>query len=481
MARDTTPSVKSESPPPSSSQGGNGARGAWEADGAGHGGMVLSRAMFASLAIPAFRLVWVSNLGMMFAMQMQMVARGWLIYDMTRSPVALAWVLFSMMGPMAVFSLLGGAIADRLRKKMVIMVSQTFNILSALVLGTIIVTGNVTFTHFIIFGLFNGIILPLSMPARQAIIPEIVGEEKLVNAIALNTASMNLSRILAPTLAGIIIAVMAGGDTSSAVGVGIIFYVIAGLYLMSILTLARLRDPGRPAMAEQHSLVGDMGAGLAYVWRSPALRGLLALAFIPLLFGMPIQFLMPAFNQDIMEMGPRGLGVLMGAMGVGALIGSLALASMGNMRSKGLLLLGSAMLWAVFLGLFGMSHSLPLTLPLLGIVGFFMTIYMAMNMTLVQLAAAPEMRGRVMSLIMMTFGLMPLGVFPMSILAEQIGIDIAILAAAVGLGVLTLAMAVANPAIRRIDLGYSAPLSGESSPQPQSGPAPDLASDRVSP
>ena len=469
MVRETAPFKKSESLPPSSPLGGNGVR----VDGAGHGGMVLTRAMFASLTIPAFRLVWASNLGMMFAMQMQMVARGWLIYDMTRSPVALAWVLFSQMGPMAIFSLPGGVLADRLRKKTVILISQGLNVASAVVMATIIITGNVTFTHFIIFGVFNGIVLPMSMPARQAIIPEIVGEEKLANAIALNTASMNLSRILAPTLAGITIALIAGGDTSSFMGVGVIFYIIAGLYMMSILTLVKLRDVGRPAMVEQHSVVGDMGAGLRYVWRSPGLRGMLALAFIPLIFGMPIQFLMPAFNQDVMEMGPRGLGLLMGTMGAGALIGSLALAGLGNMRRKGLLLLGAAVLWAVFLGLFGVSSSLPLTLPLLGTVGFFMTIYMALNMTLIQLAAAPEMRGRVMSLMMMTFGLMPLGVFPMSILAEQIGIALAILASAVGLGVLTLAMAVVNPVVRRIDLGYDASSPGEPPLQPQNGRVPD--------
>ena len=429
--------------------------GGWGEGGAGHGSLVLTKAMFASLANRDFLLLWLSNLAAMFAMSMQMVARGWLIYDITKSAVALAWVMFSFMMPMLIFSLVGGVIADRLRKKGVMIASQSVNAIATLVLATIIITGNVTFSHFIIFGAVNGIVLSLSMPARQVIIPEIIGEKGLVNAFALNTASMNVSRILGPGIAGVLIALIGGGETSSTIGVGVIFYIIAGMYVMSVLTLTLLRHEGRTMMSEHQGMARDIGAGLKYIRGNSVILGLLIVAFIPLLLGMPIMFLLPVFNDEVLGMGSVGLGLLMTAMGVGALIGSLVLAGIGDTGRKGLILLACIMGWAVFLGLFAISTSLFMALVLLGVVGLFSSIFMAMNMTLVQLVTIPEMRGRVMSLMMMTFGLMPIGVFPMSVLADSIGIGNALLISAFGLGLLILIVSVLFPAIRRIDRGYS--------------------------
>ncbi len=415
--------------------------------------------MFASLANREYLLVWLGNLGAMFAMQMQMVARGWLIYDMTESAIALAWVTLSFMAPTLVFALFGGVMADRLLKKWVMIGTTGLNAVASLALATIIITGNVTFTHFILFGLLNGTVLALSMPARQAIIPGIVGEANLVNAMALNTASMNLSRILAPALAGVLIALVAGGDRTSALGVGIVFYIITLLYVISVITLLLLRHEGRTVITQRRGMIGDIGNGLKYVVRNPTILGLLLMGLVPLVFGMPLQFLLPVFNTEVLSRGPEGLGLLMASMGVGALIGSLVLAGLGDMRHKGLILLAAAMTWAIFIGLFSLSTNLSLVLPLLAMIGFGSTAFMAMNMSLVQLAVSDEMRGRVSSLSMMTFGLMPLGVFPTSILAERFGIGPALLVGAVGLGIMTLVAAVAFPAIWRIDKGHG-PMAG---------------------
>ncbi len=429
----------------------------------GQGSLVLTRTMFASLANRDFALVWSSNLAAMFGQQMQMVARGWLIYDMTTSAVALAWVTFSFMLPTLIFSLLGGVIADRLRKKRVMIFAQVLHFIAMLVIATITITGNVTFTYFIFFGLLNGTLMSLNSPARQAIVPGIVGESGLGNAVALNMASMNLSRILAPTMAGVLIALLAGGDKTSALGVGIVFYVIAALDLLSVMLLLLLRYEGRDVRVERRGMVSDMGDGLKYVARTPLIMGLLVMGFVPMLFGMPLQFLLPVFNKEILEMGPEGLGLLMTAMGAGALIGSLALAGAGNVGRKGLILLISAAIWAVFMGIFALSGNLTMALLLLAVVGLSSTAYMAMNMTLIQLAVPPRMMGRVMSLAMMTFGLMPLGVFPMSIMAESYGIGTALLAGAVGLGIATLTCAIVFPSIRRIDKRHEPVAEAESS------------------
>ncbi|MEE3183961.1 MAG: MFS transporter, partial [Pseudomonadota bacterium] len=166
--------------------------------------------MFSSLRIRDFKLLWISNLAASFAMQMQMIARGWLIYDMTGSPLDLTWVMLAFMLPSLVFSLAGGVIADRMRKKSIMVTSQLLNTVATVLLATIIYNGDVTFAHFIYFGLFNGTVLSFSMPARSAVIPEIVGQDSVVNAMALQSATFNLSRILGPVAAGALMAYAAG-------------------------------------------------------------------------------------------------------------------------------------------------------------------------------------------------------------------------------------------------------------------------------
>ena len=157
--------------------------------------------MFQSLAIRDFRYLWMGSVCASFAMQMQIVARGWLIYDMTSSPMALTWVMLSFMLPSFLFSLGGGVIADRARKKAIMIISQSLNTAATVLLAWIVVTDQVTFWHFIYFGLFNGTVLAISMPARSSVTPEIVGDENLVNAMALQSATFNLARILGPVLA----------------------------------------------------------------------------------------------------------------------------------------------------------------------------------------------------------------------------------------------------------------------------------------
>lgn len=418
-------------------------------------GVFFTRGMFASLANRDFRFLWIGSLGAQFAMQMQMVARGWLIYAMTESPLMLTWVLLSFAIPSFLFSLFGGVIADRLQKKKVMMVSQFLNCVATLVMATIVISGEVTFLHFIYFGLFNGTVLSLSMPSRQSVIPEIVGESALFNAMALSTASMNLSRVCGPAVAGGIIAVIAHGDTSSTFGVGVVYYIIAALYLISVVTLAALHYEGNSTMTEKHSVFYDIREGFRYMLDSPLILGLLLMSFLPMLFGMPIQFLMPAFNQDVLGGGADDLGLLMAANGAGALFGSLVMARLGDLRYKGYWLLAVSLVWAVFMAIFAFTTSMVVALPAVALVGLASSMYMAMNMSLVQLAVTPQMRGRVNSIMMMTFGLMPIGVIPVGFIAEHHGIDTALWMSAIMLALVTLLLGVFIPAVRNIDQGYS--------------------------
>lgn len=432
--------------------------GGWAAGGISHGPAHFTRAMFSSLADRNFLITWGSNLSAMFAMNMQMLARGWLIYDLTQSAMALAWVMASFMLPMLIFSVVGGVIADRANKKYVMVISQCFNVVATLTLATIIITENVSLIHFLVVGFINGLVLALSMPSRQAIIPEIIGPAGLVNAFALNNASMNLSRILGPSIAGVLIAIFGSGDTSSTTGVGIIFYIISAMYVISIVLLIFLQNKNLRSTYAKRGVFKDIGEGLKYITGKSVILGLLIMSFVPLLFGMPVQFLLPVFNDVVLDRGPIGLGLLMTFMGVGALGGSLLLAYVGDTRRKGHILLGCIMGWALFLGLFGVSSNMVMALVFLGAVGFFSSIFMSLNMTVIQLACIPEMRGRVMSIMMMSFGLMPAGVFPMSIMADSLGIANALLISAIGLGGLILLVSILFPSVRSIDRGYELPI-----------------------
>ncbi|MEE4361709.1 MAG: MFS transporter [Pseudomonadales bacterium] len=412
--------------------------------------------MFASLSSRGFRYLWIANLCATFAMQMAQVARGWLIYAMTGSSVQLAWVMLSFLAPTIVLSLPGGVLADRVDKKRILVLAQALNCVSTLLLAIIVYRGGIAFWHFIAFGLFNGSILALSMPARQSVIPEIVGERLIFNAMSLSSASMNLSRVLGPAVAGVLIAWLADGDTASARGVGIVFFLIAALYGVASAATLGMGRAGR-VDGRRHGSVGtEVREGLIYIWRAPVLRALVVLAFATLLFGMPMQFLMPAFNEDALDGGPDDLGLLMSAMGVGAITGSLLLARMGEARHKGWLMLAAALAWAVAAAWFAHAPDVGAALPLAALTGLFSALFTSMNNSLIQLAVDREMRGRVMSMVMMIWGLMPLGVLPVSFLAEAIGISAALELSAIALALLTFASIVVLPEIRRIDTGYRA-------------------------
>jgi MFS family permease len=412
--------------------------------------------MFHSLYIRDFRFLWFSNLCASFAMQMQGIARGWLIYDMTNSAMALAWVMLSFMLPSFIFSLFGGVLADRLHKKPIMIVSQLLNTVATALLAYIVYSGDVTFWHFIYIGLFNGTVLSFSMPARSAVIPEVVGKDNLVNAMALQSATFNLSRILGPALAGVLIAVFAAGDTTSTYGVGIVFFIIAGLYFASVLGTLMLHYVGEPSEREKKTPFEDIKEGFRYMRDEKLILGLLIMGFVPFTFGWSVSFLLPAFNKDVLGGGPDDLGLLMTGIGAGALAGSLILARLGDFSGKGRVMFISAYFWAASVAMFALSTNLYLAIVVGAVTGLFSALLGSLNMSVVQMAIPQEIRGRVMSIMMMSHGLMPLGVLPVSALAEFVGIDAALMFSAVMLALSMILLGYFFPDLKRIDKGHGA-------------------------
>ena len=276
----------------------------------------------------------------------------------------------------------------------------------------------------------------------------------MFNAMAYNTASWNLSRILGPALAGYMIAMFADGDTTSSYGVGLVYFVLSALYLTSCVTVVFLRHDGLPTPGQKKSPLKDIREGLEYVFNSSVVGGLILLSIIPFLFGLSINTLLPAFNSDVLKGGADDLGLLMTAMGAGAIAGSLVLANLGSLTHKGYWLLLTGTFWGIGIVLFSLCSSYKYALICMAVVGFISSINMAMNRSIVQLQVSQNMRGRIMSIDMMSHGLMPLGMLPIGWIAEEVSIQAGLATSGVILAVVTILLGIKMPKVRAIDTGF---------------------------
>jgi MFS family permease len=400
-------------------------------------------ATFSSLESPNYRWFWLSSTASFAAMQMQMVVRGWLVYELTESALALGVVSAAAGAFIILFSLYGGAIADRVDKRNLLLVTQAAAGVATLIVAVLITMGAIEFWHLVIASIVNGLILAFRLPVRQAIIPELVEQRQVMNAVALSSGALNLNRIVAPALGGVLVGV---------IGIDGVYYLMVACFLISALLMLGVvpRDRTEEVPRPKAGVHNDIVEGVRYVRTRPVLIALLAIAIVPILFGMPYQMLMPIFAVDVLDVGVSGLGYLMAAVGIGALVGSLFVASVGDFRRKGLLLLATCGLFGAFLAAFANSHYFLLSMALLLGVGAANAGYMAVNNTLLQINVEDRMRGRVMSMYMMTIGLFPLGVLPSGAIAEVTGVALPVLVGGAIIVVFTVTMALLRPTLRRL-------------------------------
>lgn len=399
--------------------------------------------IFESLQFRDFRWIWLGTFASFMGMSMLIVTRGWLILRLTDdSPLALALVTMAFAAPMTLVSLIGGALADRIPRKLMLMFSQSGNVILTLLLATLDITGLIEFWHLLGIGVVNGSLVALNMPSRQAIISDIVPASSLMNAISLNYSGMNLTRVVGPALAGVLIIYL---DTAG------VFYIIVGMFAFSVLSIAMVHTEKTISSPARKGMTGDIREGLSYAVRDPTLLGLIIMAFIPALFGFSYFALMPAWAREALNVQSDGLGLLMMIMGVGSLIGSLILASLGNFTRRGVLLLVNSVAWGIALAIFAQTTSYGMAAPFLMLVGLLSSVFMSLNMTLMQTYGAPEMRGRILSLGTMTFGIMPLSVVPFGALAERIGTPDSLAVSGLMLTIFTIIFAIGYPRFRKID------------------------------
>ncbi len=418
--------------------------------------LALPRRTFGVLGMRNYRLLWLGLLCTSMAMNMQILARGLYVFDLTGSELDLAWVMISFSLPQLLFALWGGVLADRISKRPIIFVAQVMNTIATGFMAMLILTGSADFWDFIWLGFVNGSMLSILMPARGAFAVEIVGTDRAVNAVALNNAVWNLTRVLGPAVAGVLIALVTKGLEGVAQGVGVVYCLITGLYAFAAISTLRIDDPGRnphtAAQSEQRaSPFDDLKAGLQYLFANRVIWGLVLFTVMPFIFAVPFHTLMPSMNERVLGGGPTELGLIMTAIGIGAILGSLLLSGNAAISRKGYWLIASGALWGILILSFSQSDAFLIAIFWATLVGGVSAFNMSLSRGMIQLKVDDEMRGRVMSIDMMLHGLAPVGILPLGWLAEMAGVPLAL---AVGGGLLLIAhlmLALLLPEVRKID------------------------------
>jgi len=387
-------------------------------------GIATSRT-FTALQDANFRLLFTGNVLQFGAMQMSMLVRGVLSFELTGSYAALGVVSLANAIPGLIFSLVGGIAADRFPKKTVIQSAQIVNFLVSAALAVLAGTGLLRFEHLVLTAVLQGIVMSLMMPSRQSIILDLVGRERLTNAVALNTSGMNLMQLVGPGLGGALLALSSPA---------LVFGFMALLYFVAVTFTVRLPKEPVFAMSEPRthpvgrgrgSGIRDIGDGLKYVARDPTIRTLMAVNFLIVLASMPYTMMLPGFVREVLHRGPAAQGMLMSMSGVGAVAGSLTVATMRE-RARGRLLLICATVLAFALVAFSVSTVYYVTLPLMLVIGASTAGRMSIGQVLIQAYPADEYRGRVMAVWMMQFNLVAFGTFFVGIMSEAFGPQLAI-------------------------------------------------------
>ena len=360
---------------------------------------------FTSLSEGRFLLLWVGLQVMSLASHMQMLTRTFLTYELTRSGVILAFVSASWTIPMLILGLFGGAIADRVDRKILIQAGQASIGIIAIFVGILITTKAVAWGHLIVAGFLQGCCWSTLNPARQAIIPQLVPADKLTNAMALTSAGMSLSMILAPAMGGLLYA---------AIGPDGVYYLVSAMLAIAVLITATVKsEPGR-SQSENTSLIADVRVGISYMANRRVLLVILAVSMITLLLASPFIYVLPVFVVEVYGRDSSGFGVLVSMLGIGALMASLVVATLGSWKRGVFLIIG---------GFFsGTALFLIGAVPLYWAATFFMFLlgvgsvsHITLSQTLLMDNVEDEFRGRVasvlsMSTIVVAFGLVPIGV-----------------------------------------------------------------------
>jgi MFS transporter, DHA1 family, staphyloferrin A biosynthesis exporter len=366
---------------------------------------------FRALRHRNYRLLWLGQMGHSASLWMEQVVRPVLVYELTESALLVSFVVFMRMIPVLLFGVLAGVVADRYDKRRILSSAQAVTMAMHFLLAVLVLTGVVAVWQIFVTAMISGAAMAFNQPARQSLIPKMVPPDDVMNAVALNTMAMNFMRIGGGAIAGLLLIVLSPGGVYLLNGI-IYFGVIASTELM--------RFPKEDRNRPRGSFSADLGEGFAYVRSNRPVLGLVAMSMVLFVLGMPYQqVFVPLLALDEYNLSRSWVGWMLSCTGAGALCGSLWVASRARYNRPDLALVINLIVFGVALVWLGATRWLPLTLLGLAVAGSMTVSFMAVTNALLLSITPQDLHGRVMSLMSLDRGIIPLGAIFAGVLSEQ--------------------------------------------------------------
>jgi len=372
-----------------------------------------------------------------------MLTRTILAWDLTGLAQSLAYINLVVALPMIFASMIGGAVTDRVERRQLIIVGQCLITCNEIFILTMLLLGQLEFWHLLCTAFVAGCAFPFIMPARMAITVNVVGPDRIQSAMAVSGGAMNLSRVVGPAMMGVIISEF---SVIAAYVVSTILYASAVFCMFFVKRNKAVQPDG-----VKKPLLADIIYGFQYVSLNKPVLVCLMFGLVPMFLAMPFQNLLVMLVEQTWQVGESGLGILMGAGGVGGVLGSIWIARRGDRSERLRLMVVTVIGFALFLAVFTQTSVFYLALLPLVLANLCASAFQTVNNATIQILVDDSVRGRMSSFMMMSFGLTPLGVFPMAVAADHIGAANAILGACVALMIITVAFVGLSRTLRTID------------------------------
>ncbi|GAB4361783.1 MAG: MFS transporter [Kiloniellaceae bacterium] len=369
-------------------------------------------ATFAALRHRNYRLLWIGTLISQTGDWMDQIALNWLVLQITGSPAYLGLVNFFRGTPILFFALLGGVAADRIERRYLMMMTQGASMVLAFVLAGLVIFDAADVWLLIVVATCRGIVISFNLPARHTLVSELVPREDLPNAVALTSLTLNITKVIGPLIAGVVI---------GAIGVSACF-LINGISFVAVLgTLWAMDLPKKPRRKQTETLGQSLVGGFAYINRHTAIRLLVLVALIPMFFGQPYLTMLTVFADSVYRIGPEGLGLLVSCAAAGSVCGALLVATFSSAARRGVVMLGFLLVYGCALVAFSLNDWFALAPVLLMVAGAMQIAYNASNNAMLQMAVPDEVRGRVLSTLFLNRGLVSMGTAFVGFLAALVG------------------------------------------------------------
>ncbi len=394
-----------------------------------------------ALRNPLFLRFWIAITLALTGLWVRITVQGYLVYELTEDPFLLGLVGFVNSIPTLLLSPVVGVVADRFERRRVLLVTQSVTALALLALGVLDASGHLTVNHILIISAIAGMASAFDWPARLSIVPNLVKRHEMQSAVALNSASFNGARILGPVIGGVLLGI---------IGTAACFFLAAGAFVPSLVVVATLTIDRTLPTGKRESPLSNLVAGYRYIWNFPAVRSLLSVDLIPVMFGMSFFALLPAIAKDVYDGGSRQLGFLYAADGAGAVLGVLAVATLTSLRNRGRLVLIFVFAFSILLMLFAISPNLWIGLIMIFLLGVSSALYGTLADTLIQTLIDDAFRGRVMAVYSTFWGMTPVGYLLAGTIASQWNTQAAIFINGMIVCVYVIALTITNPGLRRL-------------------------------